>query len=228
MATNVAPAAPGVIKVQFQCNIGPTSNVINRLFYKFTGTIDSTYAQSLATAADQAWNTHISPYVTQHVVMQTVTVTDLIGPNGVVYELVSTSVGTITPTGFLPTTTCAMSAGVISRRYRGGKPRWYQSGFTQADLQDNQHWSQTFLTAYNAGFNSFASQLIGHATNGGTVTDNINLSLVDGYTWTEYTTASGKVNYRKDPIYRSAPVEDRISTWNVRPVIATQRRRSTN
>lgn len=228
IVANVAPNAPNVLRVTYIQNYGAAVNIYNRGFYTFTGSVDSTVATTVANLCNTAWTQHISPLVSTTYVLDTVVVTDLTSPGAVQEVLPSGAAGSLPAADFLAAGTCMMFTATINRRYRGGKPRWYQTGQHQASLQDNQTWASTPLGNWVAGFNLFMKGPVGAVTNGGTVTGNVNLSLVQGYTWVEYTTSSGKTNYRKDPVYRASAVTDPIIDWKGAPRVASQRKRNVN
>jgi hypothetical protein len=225
---NVAPVAPGVVRVTLIQNYGIATTIMNRFFYSFTGQMSITAATSLAEAVQGEWNAAMAPLLSTTYTVDTITVTDLSSDTGVQLEFPAGNSGILAAADFLPATVCMVLTGIISRRYRGGKPRWYQTGHHQASLQDNQTFTSGAVGSFQTAINNVAKSAIGVVTTGGTVTNNVNLSLVDGYQWTEYTTSSGKLNYRKDPIYRANAVTDVISSWQARPRTSTQRKRGVN
>jgi hypothetical protein len=95
-------------------------------------------------------------------------------------------------------------------------------------LADDQHWTTTFVDSFENEWVKFATAKNGAVVGNVTVSQVYNLSFVQGHTWTEYQTASGQTNYRKDPIYRETVQPDPISEWTASPTIASQRRRSHN
>lgn len=228
MASNIAPLAPGVLKCTFNQQYGNANSIMNRLFYTFSGTLALADGVALATVLGSAWETYIGPLVSTNYELLNITVTDLGSASGeqVVHPL--DLVGITPTTGFLPAQTCMCLNGTINRRYRGGKPRWYQTGHNEAGLSDNQHFTANYVGNWQAAFLELATTPIGHAVTGGVVQNNVNLSLVEGYTWTEYTTSSGKVNYRKDPVYRTSAQTDIITNWTPLARISSQRKRGVN
>lgn len=228
MASNVAPLAPGVVRVTFTGQYGNATSIMNRLFFVFTGSMNQANATSIATTAANAWNEFMSVNLSTTYTIGTITVTDLGSASGANVEHPAGLVGTLPAADFLPASTCICISGLIGRRYRGGKPRWYQTGMHQSSLQDNQTFTAAAVTTWEAALTGLAGSIEGVATTGGTVGNNVNLSLVDGYTWTEYVTSSGKVNYRKDPVYRESAVTDQIEVWVPRPRVSTQRKRGVN
>lgn len=228
MASNVAPLAPGVVRVQFLQQYGNASNIMNRLFYSFTGSINQANATSIATAAAGGWQSGMAQGLSTTYELLTVTVTDLGSAAGANVEHPVALPGVVAAADFLPAATCMCISGLIGRRYRGGKPRWYQTGFHQTALQDNQTFTAGAISTWEAYMTTLAGSVEGVATTGGTVTNNVNLSLVDGYKWVPYETSSGNTNYRKDPVYRASPVIDQIEAWVPRPRVSSQRKRGVN
>jgi len=228
IVANVAPFAPGVMKVEYSQTLGGATNIINRMFYSFTGALASTGAANIASTVNGYWAASLSPHLTAHHSLISVKVTDLGSAQGAVGEVVGTAVGTIPIAGFLPAKDCVVNHATINRRYRGGKPRWYQSGFTQSNLVDNQHWDSTFIGTWEAAFNTFAKDLLSYSGGGVTITNIVNLSLVSGYTWHESTLPSGNVKWEKVPTYRAQALTDVVSDWVADSVVGSQRRRGTN
>lgn len=225
---NVAPLASQVLKVTFNQSYGAANNIMNRLFYTFTGTLDTSTANQLASHMGTVWNTDFAPFLSTTYELISVQVTDLGSASGTQVDLPTNWFGTEAAADYLPATTCMCLTAIIPRRYRGGKPRWYQTGHHQVSLADNQHFTTTAIGNFEAAINALASGAKGQVTNGGTVTNNVNLSLVEGYTWVPYTTSSGKTNYRKDPIYRNSAVTDVISVWTANARVSSQRKRGVN
>lgn len=225
---NVAPFAPNVLRVTFNQHYGIATTIMNRLFYTFTGTLNAQVALNLATGVAANWGSDIAPLLSTTYELDTITITDMGSATGLQYVHPAALPGTQPAADFLPASTCMCMTGTISRRYRGGKPRWYQTGMHQSSLQDNQTFTATAVGQWEAAMQALAASIKGTGTNGGTVTDNVNLSLVEGYTWTEYTTASGKVNYRKDPIYRTSALTDVIYPWVPLARVSNQRKRGVN
>lgn len=226
--SNVPPLATNVVKVMFTANYGIASNIMNRLFYTFTGTIDIAAATNIATAMRNGWVTEMVPLLSTTYILDTVTVTDLGSDSGVQVVHPSGDAGSTAAADFLPAQTAMCFTAAIGRRYRGGKPRWYQAGLHQAHLQDNQNFTATAVGNFTAAFNLLAKYAVGEPVNGGTVTNNVNLSLVDGYTWRETTTASGNTKWTKDPIYRAQAHTDPIIDWGANTRVSNQRKRGVN
>jgi hypothetical protein len=222
---NIKPFAPGVYEMQFVQTYGEDTNVRNRLFFTFTGTMGQTEAGALASNGAAIWQSDLVSQLVSQLVLTEVTVTDLGSAGGSTGVFTTSHAGTGVVSNPLPASTCFMLHGSVNRRYRGGKPRWYQSGGLTTSLADEQTWTTAYVTAFNGAFHSFVSTLAGFATGAVVTTNNVNLSYVDGHTWTVITLPSGQVNYRRDPTYRTAPVEDVIQAWAGQPRIAHQRRR---
>lgn len=226
--SNIAPFAPGVVRIRFNANYGNATNIMNRLFFTFTGQLDQTSGSALANTAQAGWNSNMAPILSTTYILDSITVTDLGSATGTQIEHPVGLPGHLAAADFLPANTNMCITGLINRRYRGGKPRWYQCGLHQPDLLDNQTFTSTAVGNWEAAMQEMVIAIKGFATTGGTVTNNVNLSLVEGYTWTEYTTSSGKTNYRKDMVYRTSAVTDVINAWTPLIRVSTQRKRGVN
>jgi len=225
---NVKPFAPGYCEVKLQQTYGGATNIWNRMFFRFSGTMGVADALSIAQTATTKWTQYMAPLLNAHLNLIATSCTDLGSASGATNTDLTGGVGTVPITGFLPAKDCMVSHGYITRRYRGGKPRWYQSGFTQADLLDNQHWTSTALSNWETAITEWATDMGKYGSATVNMTGNYNLSFVNGYSWVPYTTSSGKENYRKDPVYRDSVQPDIISNWVTSPVVASQRKRGVN
>lgn len=225
MATNVKPFAPGVMEYKFGQTLGEDVNIFNRLFFTFTGTMGTTDAQSIALVGGTSWTNWMRPNITPGLILTSVTVTDLSSAAGVVGVQAENQPGTGQSTGALPANCCIMMRASPSRRYRGGKPRWYQSGTVDGMLADPQTWTTGTVAQWDTSFNGFIGELGGATSGTVALVHNVNLSYVEGHTWTPVTTAGGVTNYRRDPVYRAAVQTDLLSQWTTYGKVASQRRR---
>jgi hypothetical protein len=225
---NVAPFVPNVLKLTFNQHFGNATNIMNRLFFSFTGTLNEQTALNIATGAAAAWDSDFAPLLSTTYVLDTVVVTDMGSATGLQYTHPAALAGGLAAADYLPAQTSMCLTGVIQRRYRGGKPRWYQSGHHQTSLQDNQTFSALAIGQWEAAMVELIAAVKQATTVGGTITNNVSVSLVSGSTWTEYTTAGGKINYRQDPIYRTEALIDTVSIWSPLARVSNQRKRGKN
>lgn len=112
--------------------------------------------------------------------------------------------------------------GHISRRYRGGHQRWYQSGILAANLNGAQLWSTTFVNTFSTAFSSFVAAIA--ALTSGTTSGlaAVQVSYYSGSTQVLY--PSGR--YHTVPTKRGTGVTDAINGFTANGNVASQRRRN--
>lgn len=112
---------------------------------------------------------------------------------------------------------------VITRRYRGGKPRNYFPWFTSSDLTTRQQWAAGDLTDCDSRLTTFFAAVIGSSSGTTDITEHVNVSYYDGFT---VVTSPTTGRARNVPKLRSSPVVDVISSFGARPTPGSQRRRN--
>jgi len=217
-----------VLKLQLNQTYGGATNLVNRLFFSFSGNLDEASALSIATLASNNWSADLGAHLTSHLSLDSVEVLDMGSPTGNQVTVTAGHLGTLPSTDYSPALAVVNNVGSVARRYRGGKPRFSQSGFPASAMADNQHWNGTALSSWSSNFNGYVVAIVGHGTNGGQVISCVNLSLVQGYTWKEIPLSNGGIKYEKVPTYRTTPVTDQIQSWVAKSQIGSQRRRGVN
>ena len=140
------PAVSKVIRVDLHQTFDINTNVQNRLFFRFTGTMSSTDLATLCTTIRNAWNTNMAPVLTTGHTLTSVVATDLSSNTGAQQVNSTASVGTVADTKL--TTGAAMVIKFkIGIRYRGGHPRIYLAGLGIARLSNTNNWNWTAITA---------------------------------------------------------------------------------
>jgi hypothetical protein len=109
----------------------------------------------------------------------------------------------------------------IARRYRGGKPRWYQPGSGASNVQDGAHWTTAFVTTNNAAVLAFFTAVEALSVGAMGTLDHVNLSYYKGFT--NVTNSSGRT--RAAPNYRAAAVVDSVTGYATKQMFGSQRRR---
>jgi hypothetical protein len=112
---------------------------------------------------------------------------------------------------------------LISRRYRGGKPRAYLPWGDAGQLTSRQSWSGTFVTAVDSAFSTFYAAVIGLSAGSTTITDHVNVSYYDGFT---VVTDPVTHRARNVPTLRGTPIVDVILSFAANPRPGSQRRRN--
>lgn len=216
------PAVPNVLKCQLLWSDSSDANVRTTQFYRYSGgPPNATDCNNLAAdiygnmaAMDGQW----SP-TTQ---LTGVEVTDLTS-SGAAQGLHSQSTSGIRAGTDLAGGTAVVVGYVITRRYRGGKPRNYFPFFTSSDLTNRQTWAAGDLTALDSALATYFSATIGSTSGSTTITDHVNVSYYDGFT---VVTSPTTGRARNVPKLRTTPVVDVITSFGARPQPGSQRRRN--
>jgi hypothetical protein len=119
--------------------------------------------------------------------------------------------------------TCLVIGFVITRRYRGGKPRSYLPWLTSTDLSSRQQWQGTTLTLVDSDLAGAFASIIGLNSGTTTITDHVNVSYYSGFT--VYNPGGGR-RARNIPTLRTVPVVDVITSFSARSSPGSQRRRN--
>lgn len=216
------PAVPNCMKFLFQQSLGSDANILNRLFFTYTG---GPPAQSdclaFATGAATAWNTNLASRITNQLTLTSVTVTDLASSSGQTATAVVSHSGTTSSSG-IPAGSCMVVHGHIARRYRGGHQRWYQSGIPESYLNTPQQWIGTDVSTFSTDFAAMVTAIA--ALTSGTTSGlaAVQVSYYSGSTQVLY--PSGR--YHTVPTKRATGVTDLITGWTANQNVATQRRRN--
>lgn len=215
------PPAPGVIQVTDVYKYGSDTNVINRLFYQYTGA-RPTAATCNAIAAHRGtlWVPAILGIMANNVSIQQVIVTDLAGTDGQTGNFSPALSGTGGATN-LPASSSVVLSHTIGARYRGGHPRSYLPWGTTSNLADPQTWATSFInTVATQATALFITGMVN--TQGGTsVVGLAAVSYYQGSTWAQ----DQHSNWHRIPTKRSSPLILPVTAVVPRARIGTQRRR---
>lgn len=121
-----------------------------------------------------------------------------------------------------PGSLCVLTNYLITRRYRGGKPRSYWPWGVAQDLSTQQTWDSTLLNAVSTGLAGLFSSVIGLEEGTTTITDHVNVSYYAGFH--VITTPSGRM--KNVSTLRTTPVVDTIVSFGTPARPASQRRRN--
>lgn len=186
------PNVAGVFKLRF---IGTVYSKpwVNVMHVSYTGvTLDTTTANSIATAIRGYWTTSIAPKVHNSTLLSVVEVTDLSSRSGAqgTDNVGSTGTGGVTAA---PNSVAACLTLKIATRYRGGHPRLYLPGVPNAFI------SSTDQSSWAAGIAA------GYQTNGRAFRTAINAMVIGGGTYalcavSYYQSANGVQSYRTPPV----------------------------
>lgn len=219
------PALPNVakvIRVQFLSSVQGNVRVQDRMYFNFAGA-GPTVADlnTLGLTIANAWGTNFSSLQTPSAILIGVLLTDLTSAVGAQTQLTVSKVGT-GGAATIPTGSAAVVKFKISRRYRGGHPRFYFPGVPQNQEGTGQSWLSTYTAALATAFQAFvtACELAPPANIG--VMTHVNVGYFSGFT--NKTFPSGRIH--PVPTVRATPFQDVVIGYSVNPNFGSQRRRN--
>lgn len=218
------PALPNVTdvaRVQLVQSLGDDTNILNRLFFPFTGDITDAICEAIALEAAGSWNSHLAAYLGTDFGLNQVNVLDLTSDTGAFFEAPVSHAGTYDALSEAAELALIVKMA-ISRHYRGGHPRWYQAGIPIGNRETPQTWNSTYLGDFLTAWEAFVAELVGYESGGVTLSPPVNVSYYQGFTPVRY--PSGR--YRNVPNVRATPIADTITAFTLNPIIGSQRRRS--
>ena len=199
-------------------------DVLVRHFYSFTGgPLTNAQAVTYATSFGENYNANCLALAHPDVVLTETTVTDLTNASAGTGVFASTYTGTASGTP-LAAGTATLINGLISRRYRGGKPRQYWPFGTSSSLDGATAWSSAFLSALASHYDPFLAANLGESTGSTAVVAQVNVSYYEGFASVQNPVTLRWRNINKP---RATPLVDAYNgyAFNVKP--ASQRRRNT-
>lgn len=216
----VLPSVPKVVRIDFHATYGGDTNVSNRFFFSYSGTLSAADAQTWLNSIVTSW---LADWVTNLVTAYTHTsasLTDLSSPSAPqVFNSVAGS--GINAVQGVAAGTAAVVRHKIARRYRGGHPRAYFTGFGIANQTTPNTWLASFITSFSGFHNTFTGHVASTAPVAvGTVVF-VNVSYFSGFT--NKTFPSGRI--KPVPTLRITPLVDTVTSILINPKLASQRRR---
>lgn len=211
------------VRVRLVMNEGDVGEGGNRFFLSYSGSAPSgANCATLASDISSAWGTNIAPLVSSNNGLSEVDVLDIATDTGLSGQWTGSVAGSRSGTA-LPVQTCVNVEFGIARRYRGGKPRWFQYAGVYGDEATGASWSSTFIGEVNSGVEAFFAAIAALSVGSmGTLT-HVNLSYYKGFT--NITNSSGRE--RAVPTYRATALHDNITGYACKAIQGSQRRRRT-
>lgn len=220
--TGPLPPVPNVMRVDFIWSTAGDLDVMNRLFFLYTGGAPTpTDCVSFASSIYSAMATEFAEWGSD-VDLTNVIVTDLSILSGSQGEQSSSTAG-----GKIADHQAASISLLvnyhITRRYRGGKPRTYLPWLVATDMLNRRSWNPTAVTAAEGALSTFFAAVIGLAHGSTTISSHVNVSWFAGF---DVVTNPITGRARNVPKRRSSPQVDAITgfTASLRP--GSQRRRN--
>lgn len=195
----------------------------SRLFFQYSGGPPSALdCQSFGTALGNSWSTNIALLVHQDWSLNEVDVLDI-----ATYTGHSSKVSMSHPGGYTGATIPASAAAniefLISRRYRGGKPRMFSPPPGNTAMQSAGLWLPGFLPQWQTGMTAFIAAVVGQTFGSIVIQHHINLSYY--HMFDNVTDSSGRIHAA--PRYKATATSDIITGYALKQVIGSQRRRRT-
>jgi hypothetical protein len=217
------PPVPGTVKLQLHWTVGPDGNAMTVMHWGYTGSAPSASSISSWTVAiNAAAALDLAPLIFSGNAYQGCTVTDIASNTGVQITAPAPTPGT-RGGETLPAQCAVLLNKHIATRYRGGKPRSYVPFGQAGDLQGDENWSTTFISAVASGWANFTTALT-NKTEGSTVfTSETAISYYQGYA-SPVTHPGGRVT-QGSALRTGGPIIYPIVSTSVNPKPATQRRR---
>lgn len=218
------PNVTGVARFEWKFTYSNDLDVLVRQFYSFTG-YPMTDATAIGAATQFAENYTANCLSLAHpdVVLTECTCTDLTSPTAGTgsYSLTGTGTASGTP---LAAGTATLINFLISRRYRGGKPRNYWPFGTSSSLQTANSWSTAFLSDLADHYDPFITANLGVTFAGGGITNQVNVSYYEGFAPLQNPVTK---RWRNINTPRVTPLVDPVNSYTFNPKPASQRRRNT-
>jgi hypothetical protein len=218
------PPVSGVMSVHFKFTYSNDLDVLVRHFYSFTGgPLTNAQAVSYATAFAANYNANCLALAHPDVTMTECIVTDLTNASAGTGSVSVSYAGTASGTPLAAGTATLINA-LISRRYRGGKPRQYWPFGTSSSLNGANAWSSAFLSALASHYDPFLAANLAQTEGSTAVVAQVNVSYYKGFLPQQNPVT---LRWRNINTPRATPVVDTVNSYafNTRP--ASQRRRNT-
>jgi hypothetical protein len=216
------PAVDKVLRITYTQSQGANVTIVNRLFVRYGGVTPSTaQLNSYAQTVHGMYHTSLLPQLTDSFYLQETHVVDLsndTAPEGVYSQaLPGSGGGTPAAPG-----ECVCMNWHIDRRYRGGHPRWYQSGINSLNIDPSGSLNATFLSAYATAHNGFLNDVTSTSWTDGGSMDHVAVSYYHGFT--AHQKPGGR--YENIPTLRPTPLVDPVVGTSPIPKVCSQRRRN--
>lgn len=216
------PTVANVLRADLQWTVGGDLDVITRLFFEYSGGPPNAADCVTLAAAIYSHAAAMASLWESQTDLIGVRVTDLSSSTGGVGEHSQVTSGT-GPTASMPGSVTALVNYVITRRYRGGKPRSYFPFGSETDIATRQTWAGTFVTSVNSALATFFAAVIGTVGGGTTITQHVNVSYYSGFTAVT-NPITGRTKDIAKP--RTTPIVDQILSFAMSSRPGSQRRRN--
>lgn len=207
------PVVPQVIKFSVEGTLAgdPWANVLHWLYDggpPFDADIDHFCATLHA-----SWASFLLPECDPELTLRQVLGEDLSSTTGATGGHVASIVGS-GPSGHIPAVqNCLLIHHQVARHYRGGHPRTYVAGISQASLLTARQWTGAQTTAFTNDWVAIQAAMDADSSGGVSLVGQVSVSYFN------------KAITPTPPHVRPTPVVDLILGSTAESVVATQRRR---
>lgn len=213
---SLPPTPSGVVKF-----ILSHSGIHSSFCMAYTGgPPDTAQLTSMAGACQGAWATHLAALLASTYELETVTVVDLANPSVSPGFNGSAVIGTRSGTP-PPLSIAALINFGVNRRYRGSKPKIWLPYGVDGDVASPSQWSSSFVSALDAAWSDFTTELESYSGGGGTLTGQVAVSYFSGKTTNPNPT--GRARFVPTP--RGTPLVMLVDSVLTRVTPGSQRRR---
>jgi hypothetical protein len=220
------PPLPDVpcVRVRLIWSDGGTLRAGSRFYLSYAGSAPTgANCTTLASDIAAAWGTNIAPMVNGDSALVEVDVLDIGTNSGLSGQWSGSTPGTRAGTD-LPLQVATNVEFGIARRYRGGKPRWYQPHGVEADLATQSTWSSAYVSANNSAVTAMFTAVEALSIGAMGALRHVNLSFYSSFT--NHTGTSGRA--KAVPTYRASALHDNITGYSTKVELGSQRRRRTS
>jgi hypothetical protein len=216
------PSVPKVVRFVGKYALSGVSRpLINAWHFGYnTGSINASDLLALANTFATVFAADIAPLFSLAMELNELTATSLDSPTAPEVTIAPGIIGS-TALPSVPAGTAAVFQRPVARRYRGGHSRLYLGGVSESQLVDPDNWHTTFITAAEAGYNTFSADVALGAPTGYGGFFECNVSYYHGFT--NFLMPSGR--YRAIPTPRTTPLVDELMDIRLNPKPGSQRRR---
>lgn len=219
------PAAPSVIRIQFEYVTVGSLRAGNRIYFRYSGGPPSpANLNTLSTDVSTAFGTDLASLMVVGYALTDVVCTDLTSDTSAEGSWSGSVEGTRSGSGGDASVNDAVNhAFQIARRYRGGKPKTFWPFGVASDYVNPATWDNAFVAAVAAGWTSFEAALLALTGIGCTLTAHVNVSYYSGFA-VSTNPVTGRARNIPTPRVGDAVV-DTITGNVVKAEIGSQRRR---
>lgn len=216
------PVVDGVIRSILGQSLDEDSNIINRLYWSYTGSTSATTLNAFALDIATCWTAQIEGFMGVNHALRSIECVDLSSDAAPVGAWAGDNAGGA-GVNSVPAAITMVVKHLIQRRYRGGKPKTFLSGVNGNWSHDAQSWGADDVASAESSWGVFITDTIAGAPDSLGAVNLVNVSYYQGFTSVE-NPITGR--WRTIPSLRAVPVVDPIVAHVIDAKFGSQRRRS--